>query len=73
MINIYEIVGIIGFIFILLGIILRKQKEEHIFFIIGGIFLIFYSYSLNSYIFVLLQISFIIASLYELIRYDFKK
>ena len=73
MINIFELSGIIGFIFILISISLKNRKEEHIFVILGGIFLEIYSIYIKSNIFIILQIILIIVAIYELARYDFKK
>lgn len=73
MLNIYDIFGIIGVIFIVTGILLRKRKEEHMMFILGGLFLCVYSISLNSYIFMILQIIVVISASYELLKFDMKK
>lgn len=73
MINLFEILGIIGVLIIIIGILLRDSKKEHISFILGGIFLVAYSYFLNSLIFIILQTVLIIASSYELLKFDLKK
>jgi hypothetical protein len=73
MINIYDLFGVIGIVFIVFGILLRNKKEEHILFILGGLFLCIYSIALNSYIFTILQIIVVISAAYELLRFDLKK
>ncbi|UCD03900.1 MAG: YgjV family protein [Candidatus Woesearchaeota archaeon] len=73
MINIYDLFGIIGVIFIVVGILLRNRKEEHIMFILGGLLLGIYSIYLKSYIFMILQIIVVLSAVYELVRFDLKK
>ena len=62
---IYKILGIIGLLLITTGILLHKRKLQDILFIIGGISLGIYSYSIKDTIFLTLQIIFIIAAVYD--------
>ncbi|MDO8627467.1 MAG: hypothetical protein Q7K42_03310 [Candidatus Diapherotrites archaeon] len=62
----FVIAGIIGLILISSGVLLKKRKTQDIVFIIGGIFLTAYSYSIGDMIFIVLQIVFILASMYSL-------
>ena len=73
MINLFELSGIIGLVAIILGILSRDEKKEHLSFVVGGSFLIIYSYYLNSVIFLILQMFLVAVSVYELIKYDYKK
>ena len=73
MINVYDLFGIIGVIFIVVGILVRNRKEEHMMFILGGLLLGIYSIYLKSYIFMILQIIVVLSAVYELVRFDLKK
>lgn len=65
MINIYLTAGILGLIIISIGVLLKRREKEDLFFIIGGIFLLVYSYYLNNYVFIILQLVFIIVSVFD--------
>lgn len=65
---IFIIFGIIGLIFVIIGLLQRKEKIEDIFFLIGGIFLLAYSIHLKNVIFIILQSAFILATIWELIK-----
>ncbi|MFH1590212.1 MAG: hypothetical protein ABIB43_06615 [archaeon] len=65
---IFKIIGIIGLLLITAGILLRKRKFEDILYIFGGAFLLIYSISIKDMIFIVLQIIFTIAAVYDYIR-----
>lgn len=60
-----EIFGIIGLILITIAI-WQKEKQQDKLFIVGGLALFIYSYSLHNVIFIILQIVFILSALIEL-------
>ena len=61
----YRVCGVLGLIFIILGIFLKKKKEEDIAFVVGGILLTIYSIFLKDVLFIVLQIVFTLSSLYD--------
>lgn len=63
--------GFLGLVLITIGVITRKRKIEDIFYIIGGIFLEVYSISIGDIIFIILQIVFVLAAIYDLVRLQF--
>lgn len=65
---IFTISGILGLVFVIIGLLQRKEFKEDVFFLIGGIFLIIYSIHLKNVIFILLQAAFILATIWELIK-----
>lgn len=65
---IFKILGILGLILITVGIIIKKRKNRDEVYILGGIFLLFYSIHIKDIIFILLQAIFIIVAVYDLIR-----
>ena len=69
----FDILGIIGLLIISIGVLVRKRRDEEYYFITGSVFLFLYSFSLNNYIFMILQIVFMAASGYELYRLKKKK
>ena len=66
--NIFEIAGVLGLLSISAGVILKNRKEEDIFYIAGGAFLEVYSISIHSTIFIVLQVVFIIAAVYDFFK-----
>ena len=72
MINIFKIFGAIGLILIVIGVLIKKEKIQDIYFIIGGIFLEVYSIHLRDVIFITLQSVFILTAAYELIKLNKK-
>ncbi len=65
---IFTIIGILGLIFVIFGLLQRKEIKEDIFFLIGGVFLIVYSIYLRNTIFIILQAAFILATVWEIIK-----
>lgn len=60
------IFGIIGLLIISYSIWVKKEKRQDILFIVGGTFLLLYSISIQSTIFIILQVVFITSALLEL-------
>lgn len=65
---IFTIIGVLGLVFVVLGLLQRKEIKEDIFFLIGGIFLLVYSIYLKNVIFIILQSAFILATIWEIIK-----
>ncbi|MDD9953189.1 MAG: hypothetical protein OXR66_02545 [Candidatus Woesearchaeota archaeon] len=65
--------GILGLLLITVGVLLKKRAREDIFYILGGIFLLLYSISIGDMIFIVLQIIFIVAALFDFIRIQKKR
>jgi|TARA_B100001079_G_C16273169_1_gene453093 hypothetical protein len=70
MLNIFKLLGIFGLILIISGVLIKKRnrKTRDYIYILGGIFLTAYSYYIKDYIFITLQIIFVIVALYDLMR-----
>ena len=66
--NIFEIAGVLGLLLISAGVILKNRKEEDVLYITGGALLEVYSISIHSTIFIVLQIVFIIAAVYDFFK-----
>ncbi|PIT86046.1 MAG: hypothetical protein COU33_05305 [Candidatus Magasanikbacteria bacterium CG10_big_fil_rev_8_21_14_0_10_43_6] len=60
-----KIIGVLGLLLIIGGVLHKNKKQTHILFAAGGLGLLLYSISLRDPIFILLQLVFILASLYE--------
>ncbi|MCD4760124.1 hypothetical protein K8R33_04525 [archaeon] len=71
MIDIILILGGIGLILIILGVIVKRRgfketrRNQDLYYIFGGIFLLIYSISIKNYIFIVLQLLFILAALWD--------
>lgn len=64
----FKIFGIIGLLLIILGIIIKKREHEDLSYMTGGVFLLVYSIYINDLIFIILQIIFTFAAVYDYIR-----
>ncbi|MCK4589410.1 MAG: hypothetical protein KAT77_03140 [Nanoarchaeota archaeon] len=73
MISIFKLIGALGIILIAIGIILKKRKVQDVLFILGGICLETYSIYINDIIFIILQLIFILAAVYDLVKIQFFK
>jgi hypothetical protein len=65
MLNIFKIIGAVGLILISIGIINKKREIQDIYYILGGICLEIYSIHIGDIIFIILQIIFTIAGIYD--------
>jgi len=64
----FKLIGALGIILISMGIITKKRKLQNFFYIAGGLSLEVYSIYLQDIIFIILQIIFILAAVYDLIK-----
>ena len=62
---IYKFIGILGMIFVSLGVLVDQVEKANLFYIIGGILLEIYSLYLRDFIFIVLQLVFIASAIYE--------
>ncbi len=63
---VYKFIGALGLIFICLGILTKKRKQQDWFYIVGGICLEVYSLYLGDLIFMVLQVLFVLVAVYDL-------
>lgn len=66
--SIYKFIGALGLLLISAGIINKKRFTQDVLYITGGICLEIYSIHLGDLIFVILQIIFTVAAIYDLIK-----
>jgi hypothetical protein len=71
--DIFKIIGAAGLLLISIGIITKKRKTQDVLYIIGGLCLEAYSIYLGDVIFIILQIIFTLAAIYDLIKVQLKK
>lgn len=67
------IFGIIGLVLIAAGVWVRDEKNQDRVFILGGLFLLVYSWHIGDTIFIVLQIVFVVSVLFELVKIRKKK
>lgn len=65
---IFRIIGAVGIALIVIGILMKKRKTQDLFFVLGGILLEIYSISVKDILFIVLQLIFTLASLYDFIK-----
>jgi lipid-A-disaccharide synthase-like uncharacterized protein len=61
----FKIVGALGLLVISVGIITKNRGRQNLFYILGGMLLEVYSIHLRDYIFIILQIVFTLAAIYD--------
>jgi len=66
--SIFKFIGALGLLLISIGIVNKKRFIQEILYIIGGICLEIYSIHLGDLIFIILQIIFIMAAIYDSIK-----
>ncbi|MBT4516827.1 MAG: hypothetical protein HOC78_02940 [Candidatus Komeilibacteria bacterium] len=66
--DIYKFVGILGLSIISVGVFWQKKYVEDLLYVLGGIALFIYSYHIKEWIFVVLQVIFVISALSHLFR-----
>ena len=64
----FKVIGALGIILISLGIITKKRKHQDLLYILGGLCLEIYSIAIKDIIFIVLQIIFILAASYDLMK-----
>jgi sulfite exporter TauE/SafE len=68
----FKIFGIIGLLIITAGVLIKKEKKQDLLFIIGGLALLIYSIYISDWIFIILQIVFILTAAWELVKLNKK-
>jgi len=66
--TLFLILGILGLIFVTLGVLQRQEIKSDYLYVLGGLFLVIYSLSIKNWIFIILQVVFILGSLYEILK-----
>ena len=66
--DIFPILGAAGLVVISAAVWIKKEERQNILFIIGGALLLVYSIYIESVIFSVLQVVFMLSSLIELIQ-----
>jgi len=69
----YKLIGIAGMLLITYGVFNKRRGNQDLMFAIGGLCLLIYSIYLRDFIFIILQITFTSASLYEMYKIKNKK
>ncbi len=69
----FKIFGILGLLLITAGVLIKSEKKQDVFFAVGGLSLLVYSIYINDWIFIALQIVFILTAVIELIKLRAKK
>lgn len=64
----FKIIGAFGLLLISIGIITKKRSTQDTYYIVGGICLEAYSIYLQDVIFIILQIVFTIAAVYDYMK-----
>jgi lipid-A-disaccharide synthase-like uncharacterized protein len=70
--NLIKLFGIVGLLAITSGILLKDRKKQNILFIIGGVLLEVYSIHQKDAVFIILQVVFTAAAVFNLARQIFK-
>lgn len=68
-----KIIGAVGLVLIALGIIIKKRRTQDMFYILGGLCLEIYSLTIKDTIFIILQILFTLAAVYDYSKTTFQK
>ncbi|MBI2415587.1 MAG: hypothetical protein HYV33_02920 [Candidatus Kerfeldbacteria bacterium] len=71
--DIYKIIGAAGLLLISIGIVTKNRKIQDVLYIIGGLCLEAYSIYLGDVIFIILQIIFTLAAIYDVVKIQLKK
>ena len=71
--DLFKIIGALGVALISIGIIVKKRETQDIYYILGGVCLEIYSIYIGDLIFIILQIIFTVAAIYDFIKVKFFK
>lgn len=71
--NLFKIIGAAGLLLISIGIVTKGRKMQDALYVIGGLCLEAYSIYLGDVIFIILQIIFTLAAVYDLVKVGLKK
>ena len=68
----YKLLGVIGLLLIIVGDLLKKKdrRKRDYTYILGGFLLVIYSYFIGDLIFIILQVVFTFAAIYDLSRLE---
>ena len=69
--DIFKIIGAVGIILISVGIVTKKRKKQDVYYILGGLCLEIYSIYIGDFIFIILQIVFTVAAIYDFVKIQF--
>ena len=69
----FKLIGALGLLLISVGIITKDRKKQDMLYIIGGVCLELYSIYLQDLIFIVLQIIFTLAAIYDLYKIQSQK
>ncbi len=69
----FKFFGIIGLLLITAGVLIKSEKKQDLLFIVGGLALLIYSIYIGDWIFIVLQIVFILTAVWELFKLSKKK
>jgi hypothetical protein len=69
----FKLIGALGIVLISIGILAKKRKVQDIYYILGGICLEIYSISVGDLIFIILQIIFTLAAVFDFVKIQFVK
>ena len=64
--DIFKLIGYLGILLIVFGVIAKKRGTRDKYFLAGGLSLIAYSVYINDLIFIILEIIFTLAAIYDL-------
>lgn len=70
---IFKILGVLGLVGIIVGVLIKNEKKQDVAFIIGGILLLSYSSYLRDWIFITLQIVFVLVAAAELVKLSLRR
>lgn len=63
-----KFIGALGLLLISIGIITKNRRQQDVLYIMGGVALEAYSIYLGDYIFIVLQIIFTVAAVYDFFK-----
>jgi len=67
----FKIIGAVGLVIIAIAVIIKREKLQDVLFIAGGACLLAYSIYIYDWIFIILQIVFILVAAVELVKLQF--
>ncbi|MBS3157792.1 hypothetical protein J4206_00720 [Candidatus Woesearchaeota archaeon] len=70
MVFLFKLIGAVGLILIALGVITKQRKVQDKYYLLGGLFLTVYSIYIKDVVFIVLQIIFLVAAGYDLVKSD---
>jgi len=64
----FKAFGFLGLVLIIAGVLMRGRKHQDVFYIFGGILLEVYSLSIGDLIFIVLQLAFTVAAIFDFFK-----